>query len=677
MPRGTIDSSPVTGLMDTRSSSSEIPLGGYRHVLNWTVNQNRRLCRATGWQKLLTSDTGYNNQDLHDQLLSLAGDTEREPITFLFEAQTAAKTTKLFAGTATRLYALNISTGNWKIIADVYGAAGNRWSACQSGDVVIFTNDNDALVYHVIDQGEIEPSNQSVRTIPDLVDLNITRAAVVVSWNDVVFLMNVVEDGVFKSNRIIWGDYQSALSFKPGSSSIGGTFDLNSDEAILAAAPIGNSLIIYTTLRIWEINTTTTTQAFTFSKRYDPDKKTARCLAYKRTLMSTGSNHFYMGDDGIYSYDLYHIEPTLVDYVHKGSGLVYENLSKVCEVHVGGYNPFTKEALFSWAKSGEDYPTSTFVVNTDQQFTYELDHGFNAFTQFRANTSVFSIRQFILQHCICASDDEINTAGGATAKEGGFCTAPAGITCPATPNSFFTSTDYAYDVGTPDGEAEDIIHVEDFRLTEPDPDSFCALNSGLTIADLCAQIFKADECKTIKTFVGASAVDYCLKQFDSSVFYRERATTFVPCGTWVLDGYISRSLSGALDFNETKYDKRVTRFEAEIYPLPQTVPSKINLRVGTSAQAIDPRLAGGKCAILWEEMDALPLDCLSEVTAEQHLADGTRPDGAYEWSPFSDGRFFYFELSITNPVASPADTGGGCCIARYSLDADVLPRSYG
>lgn len=658
-----IDVSPVTGLMDVRSSPDAIPFGSYRHVLNCHAVLTDKLARMTGWEKHLSRED-YNNQDLHDQLLSLAGHVNREPITFLFQGISTKKTTKLYAGTARRLYALNNSTGNWKIIADLYGSDGTRWSADQVNDVIVFTNDADALVYHIFDQPPTEANDQSVRTIPDLDTFNITRAGVVVAWKDLMILCNVVQDGQFFSNRVIWSDFRRPTSFAPSSASVAGNFDLTSGESILAARPLGNVLLLYTNFGIWEVNAVGGAEVLSFNKRYEPHRNTTRCLAYRRTLISTGSAHLYMGHDGIYSYDLYHIEPTLVAYIHKGSGLIYSTLDRnQCDVHCAGFNPTTKEAIFSWAKTGQSQPSSSLLVNTDQSFTAELDHGFSAFANYAVDEGVLSLQDYILDQCICGTRAEL-------VKEGGFCVTPAAVVCPTEkqPQSFYTSQTKTIDLG-----GGDTIEVEDYDKSEPDDDSFCAIYPTLTLNDLCASAFKADECKAGQLFVAASATDYCLKQF-TEVFFRERATGFGVCGTYALDGYRSRLRSGAMNLNETKHWKQVNRFEVEALAEPQTVPSLLTLRFGTAAQAFDPNSASGRCAIIWEDEEPKQLDCLSDQTAAQHIADNTTPNESLEWPLYRTGRYLYIEMEISNPASS--DRGGAVTFSRYSMDISKLTRSY-
>lgn len=66
--------SPLTGQMDLRSPSGTVPMGDFHVVLNASMNELRKRCRRNGFRKFgFSSERGFNNQDLHDQLLTLDG----------------------------------------------------------------------------------------------------------------------------------------------------------------------------------------------------------------------------------------------------------------------------------------------------------------------------------------------------------------------------------------------------------------------------------------------------------------------------------------------------------------------------------------------------------------------------------------------------------------------------
>lgn len=67
---GDIPISPLAGRFDLRSASGTIPFGDFRIILNASMNELGKRCRRPGWRKLgFASPQGFNNQDLHDQLV--------------------------------------------------------------------------------------------------------------------------------------------------------------------------------------------------------------------------------------------------------------------------------------------------------------------------------------------------------------------------------------------------------------------------------------------------------------------------------------------------------------------------------------------------------------------------------------------------------------------------------
>lgn len=175
---------PQTGLMDMRSDPNEIGVGNFRVSLNMACREQGKLCRAGGWTRLFgDAAVGFNNQDLHDQLIELqdyrssiissffrptmlvdqvypyftgAGYGEdgagygygallpvyslggtynyetcsydqytrpgcRESFSFLVEIGSENDSRRLLAGTRSRLYELNEASGNWRILVDGLG----------------------------------------------------------------------------------------------------------------------------------------------------------------------------------------------------------------------------------------------------------------------------------------------------------------------------------------------------------------------------------------------------------------------------------------------------------------------------------------------------------------------------------------------------------------------------
>lgn len=664
MPKKTLDIIPASGSMDTRSPVNLVPFGDWRFIKNCYVRSEKNLCRVPGYDKLLTK-ADYNNQDLHDQLQDKTGFASRMPVTMLYEAISTRKTTKLLAGTGRAIYALNNGTGNWKVISDQLGSAETRWrQPAQLLDTVIFSNSVDPVQYWQFDQGITETADQSVAEIPDLRDIiKISRAGVVIVWKDHVFLMNVTVEGTVKSSTIFWGNYQRGLDYVPGEGSTAGNRDLDTDETILGALPLSNRLLVYTNKAIWEGFAVGGEETFTFSKRYAP-KNAERCLFYPNTLLSIGNEHVYLGVDGVYVYNLFQDKPQLVDWMHKASGWMFNDLRRDdCDIHVGGYNSERKEIQFSFAREDDDLPSETLVLNTEFKFSYYLDDGYSAMVNYTFKDPGLIMRDFLLARCICTEGEFGDNWGGFT-KEGGYCTAQETPACPNPPQSIWTSNNQ---------ELEDGIVAEDWEQEEPDEDSLCAQLEGLTLADLCDAVLRLDECASGLRFVVASSEDYSLKELSNN-YYRERVTGFTGCGTYSKLGYKSLLRTGPMNFRETKNAKLIDRLEVEAEPEFQSVPSKLGLRIGVHARAVDPNEE--KCPIKWEDQEAKELACLSDVVAAKLASENVLPDQTFAWPLWNEGQYVYFELSVFNDAVTPVDTGGPVCISRISMDVGAEKRSY-
>lgn len=644
---------PVSGLLDTRSTPDEVPENGYRWLEYVRVTQQSRVCRQTGYQKAFSKDD-YNNEDYHDQL----GYT-REDFEFGFSAASLAGFSKLFLASKSRIGAFNNSTGNWALIADSLSAAPE--SAAVLNNIVVFTNNLDAPKQHFIDQPLID--GQSVDDIPDLARLKVTKVGVVYSWNNLMFYANMVMDGQRITNRVIWSDYKRPLSIYPSSGSLAGRFDFHSGDHILAILELGDSLFFYTANGTWECRATGGTQVLAFHKRYSAQKG-LRCLAYKNTLVSDGDSHYYWGSDGIYKYDFYETKPVRVDWVHRASAVIFDDMNTAdCSLHVGGFNHKHKEIWWSWARGGESKPSMTFVINTEYPFSYFMPKGFMLFVN-HFPFKLKSLREWLLENCIC-NLAELDLYGGGFIKEGGFCVAQTDISCPTRPTNFASGT-LLVDETDPEIESEDYLNT-------PDPTSLHALLGIVVEEDICGAEYRIGECNAEPSFLMVSIEDQCLKEA-ADVYFHELCTGFTGCGLYQKRGYQSLARSGPIALRKPSDDKTVNRFAMEIHPSPATVPATLKLRIGVSANAVDPNSASGRCVIQYEDEDDKLIECLSDADVAQHAEDQTRPYDEVEWPLYQTGRFFYYEWRIVNDDVEPKDTGGAVCISRYSFNMSLTPR---
>lgn len=639
----TVQLKPLSGGLDVRSAAESVAPDGYRWVENVWAETKLKLWRRPGFEKLFGDDATYNNQDLHDQLFENAA----QPVTMLFQATSVTGIRKLIAATQNRIYAYDASTGNYKILSDLLGGTPSsacntsRFEAAQSGDITIFTNGVDNPVFWAFDQPPIEPSSQSVTTIPDLESLNVTIVGTVFTWKGLTFYGNIVEDGVRAANKLLWSDFQSPLSIVPTKGSVAGEHELDPNEIILAFAPLQDSLLIYTNRSIWEVQVVGGDEVLSFRQRY-VENSGVGCLAYRYTLISTGDKHFYFGSDGIYAYDLYSGKPDRPEWLHKASAAIFSEInSAACTSHCGGYNPQTREIFFSWANGGSSCPYRTLVVNHETEFCDVIQRGFTAFVN-HVPSGVKSIREWLISICAC-TEDALDATGNARQKEGdtrGLITA----SCAIVPDSIFT--DVSTDI--------DGVPAEDWTA-QPSDTSLCAVLGNMTVEDLC--IGEQATCDTTKLFVCACADDFCLKQY-GTIFAHELCTNRAGVGAYTLLGYDTILRSAPLDFRTPDLPKNIKNFLVEAYPALQTIPSNIQLRIGASFQASDPN--EDDCAIMWRTMPQKMLTCQSGKTAAQHAKDGTRPNLGIDWPCFEENRFLYWELKISG-------TGGKCSFSSISM----------
>ncbi len=676
---------PLAGGLDVRSLPDLLPYGSFRWMENILATAQEKICRRPGFEKLLSEVDSYNNHDLHDQLIqagcsdedyqssnepaedfeSSSEDDEdfencsqatatRQPIYTLFEAVNDGGLSRLMAATQNRIYVLNNEIGNWKIIADIYGGTPQTnctsipWNMAQVENTVAMTNNVDKPLVWIYDQ-PTETNGQSVNEIADLNELNITAARCTASWKGLLFFANLVSDGARVDSMIVWSDFRKPLSFIPAADvSLAGRHILGSGETILAMKPLGDSLLIYTTRGIWEAQVIGGDEILSFRQRYSEPFGSVGCLAYPNTLVSDGDSHYYFGKDGIYQFSLFNAKPIRVDWIHRASSVIFDELDpNSCSPQVGGYNAITKEIYFSWSRSGENCPYRTLVLNVDYKMSSIIERGFTAFVNYGPDDAA-SVRSFLVGNCICPA-----TSLPLETREGGYCTEPEEQVCEAEPQSIYSSTPLVLYDGA--------LETEDYTQIEADEDSLCALLLINTFEELCRGETSADECNAEQKFVMALSDDFCLKQY-GGIYAHEINTDRESCGTYELQGYDTIIRSGPIDFRAPEALKNVRRFIFDFIAAEQTVPSKVYLRMGASHNPSDPNYDA--CDILWRAIGSRNLDCPSSKSAARHISEGTRVGLGTEWATFIEGRYIYWELKISG-------TGGSACFSGVTLDVSV------
>lgn len=667
--RKDISLKPLTGLLDTRSQPDEMPAKSYRYRQNMMLSDKGRVCRRDGWAKFLDSEE-YNNEDLHDQLLELQDqDDSRQPITLLSEAVSTFGNRTLFAGTNSRIYELNESTGNWRLIAEGKGTndvtcGADRFYEAQAGDFVVFTNGVDKPFYRQLG-APIDDDELFVQEFADFVTIGLSRARVVWSWKGCVFFADLTMDGTDLPHRLIWSDFNKPTSFDPDrDDTLSNYQDLEYGERILAGRELGNSFLIYTTSGIWEMSVIGGEQSFGFRKAYSEPRNKKGCLAYRNTLISLGDKHLYVGADDIYEYSPFYQAPIATDWINLASGLMFDQLDGTCcDVHVAGFNQQRGEIWISYAVTdGNCCPSKTLVLNI-KGFADYIDKGFTAFCNY-SYSGQQSLREWMIENCICTEAQMISDGYGYV-KEGAALEAPE-CTLEDSPTSIHTDIPVEVTVTHNDGHVvlaetadTEMIEMEDPEL-ESDELSLCALVGQGYIDDLCQR------CSTETRFIGASATDWCLKEI-GGVYYQETCSNPTGVGESGARGYVSSVgeyttggittiLRGAPTFGEAG-ELVMSYLKVEYLAATQVDPSEIQLRIGQSSQIADPNTDA--CALVWYSEPNRDLACLNVTAAATHVANNTRPGEQAEWNLFRQSPYLYWEMKIEG-------TGGESCFSGFS-----------
>lgn len=646
---------PLTGPMDVRSNPDQLQRGSLRFRQNFQATALGKLRRGSGWSKLLTRPD-YNNQDFHDQLLTLSNADEftaiRQPVTLLFEAESTRKVRSLIAAKQGTVAKLNEHSGNWLILGTGYGgeqtesAAAPRFKAAQVGDYLALTNNFERPMYYRMEDVSVA-GEPLLQTFDDFELIGLTRAGVVWAWRNVLFFADVTMDGERLGQRIIWSGYNNPLSFDPAAlDSITGFKDLNNNETILAGKPVGNTFLIYTTHGIWEMAITGGDQSFSFARRFNgEDNPGAAVLKYPNTLVQLPSAHAYLAEDGMYIFSPWYGQPERAEWLHVSTPTILDNIDNdSCQVHIAMFHE--NEMVISTASTSavNACPDRTLRVNMTYRCADKVDHGYTAFCNYRSY-DVPTVRDFIVENAIC-TQEEMLAAGYGYGREG-LPNPGIAVTAPFTPMSIYTSTPQSID---PD------ITVEDWNQETADEDSLCALLGTTRMDDFCAK------CEGPTLLVAASSQDLCLKGL-GDVFYRERCVNPTGTGETIDLGYLSSVGSYLLDGYDSiirfapMYTERmlVQLGELEFDYLARMMESFVSLRVGIASQVADPNT--DECRIVWFQHSSQPLKCISNLTVAQHIAKSTIPSQFCSWKIFRKGRFVCAELKIAGTGAD-ADLSG-------------------
>jgi hypothetical protein len=191
------------------------------------------------------------------------------------------------------------------------------------------------------------------------------------------------------------------------------------------------------------------------------------------------------------------------------------------------------------------------------------------------------------------------------------------------------------------------------------------------------QATDTDDCDAGQVFIGASAVDYCLKQI-GGVFHREHvALTGGDVGNDITDNDYSISLAGyfcrlvglaPLIYPNQEKIVREVLLDHSIKPNSLTRPNLLTLRIGTHFNLVDPMSLEARCAPLWHPQESMPLACPDEATLAAMLANGQRPSDPLAWTVWEIGNRIYFDLKITSAAGlAPVEHDAAFSAMRFDV----------
>jgi hypothetical protein len=634
---------PLLGPMDSRSNPEDAPANSFRFKLNMMVDDNDKLARGYGWERLLADASPYVNQDAHDQGDCFDTLPPREPITMLYEATNNLGIRRLIRGQQSSLAILSESTGDWTYIGRNFGggttATQLRWSVGQAGNTIIFTNNRDKPQSYSIGTLPAGCGDSAVNEIADLNTLDVTQAAVAASFNGCIFLMNVVQDGTRYTSRVRWSGVNNPLTWVPSVATVANFQDLPYTETILAARELQGNLVIFTDKSIYRCFVNGI--SFGFARVYTEPTNRDKCLVYPQSLVSDGNNLYWLGRDAFYQWNVYLAEPQQPEWLWRSSNLVINTLdTSCCSGPVGEYWPNLKTILWSWPKSGEGCLNfRTIQANLRINTADIIDHGFTVFANYRSDRRQ-TLDEWLDEYC---TDDFL-----------GLCANIGGKT------------------------------IDDFCAECNQQQLFIGASAQDYSIKQLGTSYSRERCENAATGEGS---------FDAQGNY----VPFV--GEYVNDGYFS-IVRGMFPLGNMDYEKSIRQFLME--PTVQDLLGDSNywrLRIGTSYQARDanPYLKplafgyetddfapewqaefttdGDSCEVLWHRMTDKEIRCPDDRTTAQYLAANVRPVKSENWLFLYSGRFCYFELSVIGKdelgqVVPPV--GAVFTLSRFQVDAKVL-----
>lgn len=363
---------PMVGKFDAQSSIDTAEPGSFCWKMNFAINPSDDLARAYGWIRAFNGPC-FTNGDYHIKAVD-------EPTTLLFSSVDSERIRRLFIATKTRILLLDQTTNDYTLLGSGFGADGLanltqlRFHAAELQDKVLFTNNFDLVQLYDIVTKVLAPIPSLEHVDVSDVEVPLTKSLVTISWQGLMFLMNNEEGGTRFASRVRWSDandptwWEVADNPNTGAKSVADFSDLDYQEAILAALPLGSYLYIYTDQSIWRCQMVqgATSDKITLNaqKIYTDPRNRSRCLAYPNTLISTGQSHFYLASDGWYEINQYLAQPERTPWANLAAFPLlfkYANTQidkQACQSPVAEYTPgITEDGQAAMGEIHLSWPT--------------------------------------------------------------------------------------------------------------------------------------------------------------------------------------------------------------------------------------------------------------------------------------------------------------------------------
>lgn len=638
---------PLTGPLDCRSSPDAVAANSFRWLLNMSVTPDNRRARRAGWGKLDFGAAGFLNQDLHDQRDCWAAFMEADSFN-------REPITLLYPAESTsqerRLYAatrsrIYLQTGNeWRIIARGYGSV-NAQSRFQCAQLA-----NTMVFTNGVDPvrkhtfGTASDPCNWVTTLTSITQLESASPAGV-GLTRAQFARSF-NGSIFLMNTVEAGvRYPSRIRFS----------GFNSPDRWLAGVDTiaGFQDLPYNETITGAIEMFNTLMVFT-------NKAIYKCVFDGSAYTFERIYAENRGSAGLLAYP-----NTLVS---DGETVWWLGQDAAYKYNIFVSGPVRDENLHRATKQMFD--------EIDTSCCDQPVAGFNPVTReiwwsYPVSGSSCSNRRTLVYNVASQAADYVDH----------------GFTCFA---NFVPDTRQTLDQWL------------DEYCGDGDLNSLCAALGARVVDDFC------DECNSRKTYIAASATDYCIKDI-GTMFYRERcinpteegtfndAGAYVPStGEYSEDGYFS-IMRGIFPFGNMDKEKVIKHILLDKQVLPAFGEScYLKLRIGTGYQALDPnssanpdaigynsdtnipaafRVAGETCEVIWRTTADQDLLCPETRTNTSSLLANTRPDLGTEWPVFEEGRFLFWEITVVGKSGTNyiEPIGGDARFNRLEVQARLKP----